>query len=165
MRRYFALRFVFAVLALAPATRAALVEYLPLHGNTLATVGRTEWPSTARRPTSDQNGTPNGALAFFPTASITDGNFVSVPGGGGLDGLQTGTIALWVKWTGIQDQSCCATFSFGVVTARQSNGLFSDDIIGRDADPQFAKLRASDRQAIREILVETKSGIPDYWRS
>jgi hypothetical protein len=35
----------------------------------------------------------------------------------------------------------------------------------RDADPQFAKLRASDRQAIREILVETKSGIPDYWRS
>jgi hypothetical protein len=30
-------------------------------------------------------------------------NFVSVPGGGGLDGLQTGTIAFWVKWTGIQD--------------------------------------------------------------
>ena len=36
---------------------------------------------------------------------------------------------------------------------------------GKDADPQFAKIAASDRQAILEILRETKPNLPDYWRA
>ena len=39
-----------------------------------------------------------------------------------------------------------------------------DILTGQDADPQFAKLAASDRQAILEILRETKPNLPDYWR-
>ncbi len=38
-----------------------------------------------------------------------------------------------------------------------------DILTGQDADPQFAKLAASDRQAILEILRETKPNLPDYW--
>jgi hypothetical protein len=34
---------------------------------------------------------------------------------------------------------------------------------GKDQDPQFARLTAEDRQAILEILRETKSDLPAYW--
>ncbi len=36
-------------------------------------------------------------------------------------------------------------------------------LTNKDTDPQFAKLIASDRQAILEILSETKTNLPDYW--
>jgi hypothetical protein len=39
-----------------------------------------------------------------------------------------------------------------------------DILTGQNTDPQFAKLGASDRQAILEILCETKPNLPDYWR-
>ena len=39
-----------------------------------------------------------------------------------------------------------------------------DILTGQDADPQFAKLAAGDRQAILEILRETKLNLPGYWR-
>lgn len=39
-----------------------------------------------------------------------------------------------------------------------------DILTGQDADPQFAKLAAGDRQSILEILRETKPNLPDYWR-
>lgn len=38
-----------------------------------------------------------------------------------------------------------------------------DILTGQDADPQFAKLAANDRQAILEILLETKPNLPAYW--
>jgi len=34
---------------------------------------------------------------------------------------------------------------------------------GADTSPEFAHLSAADRQAIREILIATKRGLPDYW--
>lgn len=37
-------------------------------------------------------------------------------------------------------------------------------LTGTDQDPQFAKIAASDRQAILEILRETKPSLPDAWR-
>ncbi len=40
-----------------------------------------------------------------------------------------------------------------------------DILTSKDADPQFAKLAAADRQAILEILRETKPNLPEYWRS
>jgi hypothetical protein len=34
---------------------------------------------------------------------------------------------------------------------------------GQDTGKDFAHLSAADRQAVREILLETKPGLPDYW--
>ena len=35
---------------------------------------------------------------------------------------------------------------------------------GQDTGKDFAHLSAADRQAAREILLETKPGLPGYWR-
>lgn len=40
-----------------------------------------------------------------------------------------------------------------------------DILSGQDTSPEFAGLTAGDRQAILEILRETKPGLPDYWKS
>ena len=40
-----------------------------------------------------------------------------------------------------------------------------DILTGQEADPQFAKMAASDRQAILEILRDTKKNLPGYWRA
>ena len=40
-----------------------------------------------------------------------------------------------------------------------------DILTGGDLDPQFSKLGADDRQAILEILRETKPQLPDYWKA
>src|SRR4051794_37789648 len=37
-------------------------------------------------------------------------------------------------------------------------------VTGADRTPLYAKLTDTDRQAIREILTETKRDLPDYWR-
>jgi hypothetical protein len=39
-----------------------------------------------------------------------------------------------------------------------------DVLTGKDTSPEFAHLSAADRQAIREILLATKSNLPDYWQ-
>lgn len=38
-----------------------------------------------------------------------------------------------------------------------------DILNGRDAKPEFARLTEADRTAVREILIATKKGLPDYW--
>ncbi|HUY31939.1 MAG TPA: hypothetical protein VMV69_04100 [Pirellulales bacterium] len=39
-----------------------------------------------------------------------------------------------------------------------------DVLTGHDASPDFTRLAAAERQAILEILRDTKPGLPDYWR-
>ena len=39
-----------------------------------------------------------------------------------------------------------------------------DVVTGKDTAPDFAHLTADDRLAIREILSDTKPGLPSYWR-
>jgi hypothetical protein len=39
-----------------------------------------------------------------------------------------------------------------------------DVLSGQDQSSDFARLSAADRQAIREILIDTKPGLPDYWK-
>lgn len=39
-----------------------------------------------------------------------------------------------------------------------------DILTGKNTEEQFAKLKAEDRKAILEILLETKKNLPDYWR-
>jgi hypothetical protein len=38
-----------------------------------------------------------------------------------------------------------------------------DVLSGKDQNPRFAHLSASDRKAILEILIQTKPNLPDYW--
>lgn len=38
-------------------------------------------------------------------------------------------------------------------------------LTGQDPDPQFARLTKEDRNAVLEILRETKPNLPDYWRA
>jgi hypothetical protein len=35
----------------------------------------------------------------------------------------------------------------------------------RDRSPAFARLSSADRRAVLEILLDTKKGLPDYWRT
>ena len=39
-----------------------------------------------------------------------------------------------------------------------------DILSGKDPSDKFAHLAAADRQAIVEILRDTKSDLPDYWK-
>jgi hypothetical protein len=39
-----------------------------------------------------------------------------------------------------------------------------DILSGKDDSKQYARLSAEDRRAILEILIETKPGLPDYWK-
>ena len=122
-------------LAMGKPAGANLIEYLPLHGNATAVVGTsgtlngTQAPNIGGPvPIADRFGAPGGALGF-------DGvdDYVSVAGGGGLNNLQTGTIDLFVRWSGLQDRSASG---FGSILARQANGQFSNDVLELDAvDP------------------------------
>ncbi len=86
---------------------------------------------------NDHAGNPNGAISF----STANNSYISIPGGGGLDGLTTGTISMWVEWSGTQPG---AYSSFGSVTARQANGVFSNDIIGlTGSNPATANISVS----------------------
>ena len=38
-------------------------------------------------------------------------------------------------------------------------------LTGKDQSKQFAHLSADDRQAIREILLDTMDDLPEYWRT
>lgn len=62
--------------------------------------------------------------------------YVSVPGGGGLNNASQGTIEMWVRWSGTQDE---AFNGFGPVLARQWNGVESNNVIAlTTSDPSTA---------------------------
>ncbi|MBK7557559.1 MAG: T9SS type A sorting domain-containing protein [Chitinophagaceae bacterium] len=67
-------------------------------------------------------------------------DIVAIPNGGALNNLQTGTIDLWVKWNGInQDPGNFDTY--GAIVARQSNAQFSNQIIALNGpDPNSANI-------------------------
>jgi hypothetical protein len=39
-----------------------------------------------------------------------------------------------------------------------------DILTGKDASAEFAKIRSEDRRAVFEIVRETKSSLPEYWK-
>jgi hypothetical protein len=119
-----------------PGVPIGLVGYWPLAGNGKAVIGTDGTLVNGPVATTNQNGVAGGALAFDGSSK----QYVSIPGGGGLNAATTGTISLWVLWNSDnQATSCCGPF--GVVLARQSNGKFSDDLIDlNNADPDSANL-------------------------
>ncbi|HRH36171.1 MAG TPA: hypothetical protein PKY12_13990, partial [Catalimonadaceae bacterium] len=66
-------------------------------------------------------------------------DLVSIPNGGGLNNLQSGTIEMWVKWNGTQNGLTNGVT--GLITSRQSDGEFSNQILGLDGtNPATAKI-------------------------
>ncbi|MCW3807776.1 LamG-like jellyroll fold domain-containing protein [Plebeiibacterium marinum] len=67
-------------------------------------------------------------------------DYVSVPDGGGVNNLQTGTIEMWVKWVGTT-QDLGYSGAYGAVLARQNNSDFSNQIIALNgANPNSANV-------------------------
>ena len=113
---------------------AELISHWEFSGNLEAGVGERDGTDVNGVTfDADPFGNPGSALAVDGSAQ----QYVEVPEGGGLDDLQEGTIALFVKWVGEQDAACCN--SVGNILARQSNGQFSNQVIGLDSpDPTTA---------------------------
>src|SRR5437879_5368766 len=93
----------------ASTAKAGVIAWYPLHGDASAKVGNDGTLVNAPTPAPDQSGTANGALNFQALSTNSSGysgsnsgSYVSVDGGAGLPGLQQGTIALWVNWSGMQ---------------------------------------------------------------
>lgn len=123
------------VLACVGAAQAALVSYWPLDGDAQAAVGTDGTLVNGPTAAADRFSTPGAAISFNGASQ----QYVSVPGGGGLNNLQEGTISMWVKWSGSQDPACCS--SNGDVLGRQFNGIFSNNVIGLSTtDPATAKV-------------------------
>lgn len=122
----------------ASTTQAAIVGYWPLDGNANATFGASGTLVNSPTVVADHNGVAGGALAFASTGPTT-GSYVSIAGGGGLNAATAGTISMWIQWNGAQDVSCCGTY--GHVLGRQSNGIFSNNLIGLGgSDPATAQV-------------------------
>jgi len=123
-RKFFpALVLVLLSVAGQALAQTGLIQQLPLDGNGAALVGTSGTLVNEPVPAADRLGTPGGALAFSGALQ----QYVSVPGGGGLNNLQAGTIAMFVNWTGIQQAGFSSN---GSVLARQSNGGFSNNVVG-----------------------------------
>ena len=123
---------------------ATLIGYWPLDGDASAVVGESGSLINDPVPSLDRNNQANHALAFDGAKKQR----VQIPGGGGLNGRSSGTISLWVKWTGTQDADCC--LSYGAVLSRHEDSQFSDNIIALNrADPTVARVvwRQSGRPA------------------
>ena len=150
MRNYKRIRLAAILLVMimyASTAEAGVIAWYPLHGDATANVGVDGDLINGPTPAPDQNGNPNGALNFQADPNNSSGysrsntgSYVSVPLGAGLPGLQQGTIALWVNWSGMQGTGWQG-INFGAVTARQGDGKFSNNVIGiSDADPNLGTL-------------------------
>jgi hypothetical protein len=133
----------------ASTAKAGLIAWYPLHGDANAIVGNNGTLVNAPTPAPDQNGNANGALKFQADpgnssgySGTNTGSYVSVPAGAGLPGLQQGTIALWVNWSGMQGTGWNSPpTNYGTVIARQSNGKYSNNVLGiSDPDPNNGTL-------------------------
>ena len=125
-----------ALIAIAPLLnlQASLVAHWKFDNNFDATVGTNGTGINGPSFTADQDGNPNGALSFDANSS----QYVTISGGGGLSELQSGTIAMFVKWSGTQD---AGYINYGHVLARQHDRVYSNQIIGLStSSPDTAKI-------------------------
>ncbi len=123
-----------AVGNIVPGARADLIRHWPFDGSPDELVAGDDGivvgnPSYA----PDNVDNPDSAIAV--DGSLAE--HVRVEGGGGLNDLQTGTIAFWVKWSGLQSSGFGG--ATGVVFSRQGNNVFNNQLILLDGqDPAAA---------------------------
>jgi hypothetical protein len=90
-------------------------------------------------------------------------DYIAIPNGGGLNNLQTGTIEMWVKWIG-NNQDVGYGNVYGAVLARQNNNDFSNQIIALSAtNPDNAKIVWCPYTNSGRALVSSSSPISDTW--
>lgn len=146
-------------LGVSTSAQAAVVGYWPLNGDATAAVGTNGVMNNGPTAALDRNGAAGGALAF-------DGallQHVTIPGGGGLNNALRGTISLWVNWSGPQDVDVVGTF--GAVLARQSNAVFSDNVISlNNGDPGLGRITYRHDNAGPPTLVSTSAAGNNAWR-
>lgn len=126
------------VMSASTSCFAQLIGYWALDGDATATVGTSGTLMNGATGTTDRFGQSNGAILFD---GVND--YISIAGGGGLDNLQTGTIAMWVRWDGAPQDQGNGTYSsnYGAILARQNNGNWSNDLIFLNgSDPATAKI-------------------------
>ena len=127
-----------AVATLACVVRADLVGYWPLDGDARAAVGAHGKIIGGAAAAADRKRQPRGALAFDGAKR----QHVAIPGGGGLDGLVTGTVSLWVRWRASDQGAGAGDAVFGAVLGRQKDGRWSSNLIGLTGpDPATARVR------------------------
>ncbi len=137
---------------------ATLVGYWPFNSNAAASFGSSGQLIGSPAAAVDRAGTAGEALAFNGSSQ-----YVSVPGGGGLNGAASGTITLWAKWNAVsQDADCCG--SFGAILARQSNGAFSENILALNgSNPATARLVWKQNGA-GSTLLTSSAAVGTGWR-
>lgn len=144
------------------ATLATLVPLFSAHAATVKSVSNTglvgywsfnEGTSTIAHDFSGNknNGTLTAAVAALPIwtsgklgrALNFDGasGYVSVPNGGPLNNLQSGSISLWVKYNNTT-QPNVVNLVYGTLLVRQHDGVFTNQWLGLDgSDPATAHIR------------------------
>lgn len=128
-----------AVILAGTSCFGQLIGHWALDGDAVATLGTNGTLMNGATGTTDRFGQANGAIIFD---GIND--YIRIPGGGGLDGLQTGTITMWVRWDGAAQDQGNATYSlnYGAILARQKDGHWSSNLIFLTGpDPATAKIQ------------------------
>jgi hypothetical protein len=142
-----------------PAAPVGLVGYWPLNGDAIAAFGTSGTMVSNPVPTMDRNGVAGSALYFDGTLQQR----VQIPGGGGLNNIQRGSISMWVKWVGTQDTGFGGTA--GAVLSRQQDGSFSAHVISlNSADPNAAVLQWRQSSAGTVNATGTAQVGSDTWR-
>ncbi len=119
-----------------PPPPSGLVGYWKLDGNGAAVAGGTGALVNGPQSTTDRNGADGGGLAFDGASQ----QYVSVPGGGGLNGATSATVSMWVQWNGTQDAGWGNRNA--AVLGRQNNGQWSDNLLALypTTDPDTANI-------------------------
>ncbi|MBL7812770.1 MAG: choice-of-anchor D domain-containing protein [Bacteroidetes bacterium] len=114
-------------------------------------------PFTVSNATGGSN-FPGSALDF-----VGGNDYVNVASGGGLNNLQEGTIEMWVKWSGTQDVGYSSS-AWGAVLGRQSNGVFSNQVIGLNgSNPATAKIVWKPYAFTTNAIVSTATPGNNVW--
>ena len=113
----------------------------------------------------------NGTLINGPTFDVGNGgsivfdgvnDYTNITGGGGLSGAIAGTIDIWVKWNSTSQPAGFGA-AHGTVCARQSNGIFSNNIICLNgANPVSSKVTVRMTNAVSNTLISTSNAGLDW---
>lgn len=141
-----------------------LVLYLDAANTKSYVSGSTRWNDIS-------TGGNNGTLTNGPTFSGANGgsivfdgidDYINIVGGGGLSGANNGTIDIWVKWISTS-QPAGYSLAYGPVCARQSNAVFSNNIICLNgANPTTSKVTVRMTNASSNTLTSTSNAGLDW---
>ncbi len=107
------------------------------------------------------------ANIFYSQNSLNfDGvyDYVSIPNGGSLNNLQTGTIELWVKWNTINQDLGASSNTYGAIMARQNDGVVNNQILALNtSNPNTAKIIWKPYYYTSTVLTSISSPLVNTW--